>query len=359
MPALEPRIERRSIVCYWARFFSIIAFGAALQVACTAESLPLNRFAFVTSAQAQGAGMPGFADIVDKVKPAVISIRVRVGGGMSGGAQGTAQGSGFFISPDGYAVTNNHVINNGTAIEITMYDGKTYRANVVGADAKTDVALLKVNGRSDFPYVNFSNTPPRVGDWVLVVGNPFGLGGTVTAGIVSARDRNIGGPYDDYIQIDAPVNKGNSGGPAFDQRGNVIGVTSAIYSPSGGSVGIGFAIPADTVKSIVAELKNQGRVSRGWLGVQVQQVTPNIADQLGLKQAEGALVAELPSNSPAARAGIVPGDVLISLNGQAIRDPRELALKVAELQPGQAVRLGVVRNNSQRTVSVTLEAMQQ
>jgi serine protease Do len=344
----------------WALLSSVT--GAALLISGAAGPLHLPGLDLVTPAYAaESAGPPGFADIVQKVKPAVLSVRVRLGGGqqtVGGRGQGVALGSGFFISADGYAVTNNHVVDHATAVEVTTSDGKTYTADVVGTDAKTDVALLKVNGHGDFPYVTFASTPTRVGDWVLVVGNPFGLGGTVTAGIISARGRDIGsGPYDDYIQIDAPVNKGNSGGPAFDQSGNVIGVTTAIYSPSGGSVGIGFAIPAETVKTVVAQLKNKGSVTRGWLGVQVQKVTPDIADSLGLKQAEGALVASLESNTPAARAGIVSGDVITSVNGQAIKDSRELARSVATLQPGETARLGVVHNGSQKAVSVTLGAM--
>ena len=182
----------------------------------------------------------------------------------------TGQGSGFFIAADGYAVTNNHVVDKAKAVEITTDDGKNYDAKVIGTDPRTDLALIKVNGRSDFPFVKLADTAPRIGDWVVAVGNPFGLGGTVTAGIVSARGRDIGsGPYDDYIQIDAPVNKGNSGGPTFDMEGNVIGVNTAIFSPSGGSVGIAFDIPAETVKTVVAQLKDKGFVRRGWIGVQI------------------------------------------------------------------------------------------
>ena len=203
-------------------------------------------------------------------------------------------------------MTNNHVVDKAKAVEITTDDGKTYDAKVIGTDPRTDLALIKVDGRSDFPFVKLAETSPRIGDWVVAVGNPFGLGGTVTAGIVSARGRDIGsGPYDDYIQIDAPVNKGNSGGPTFDMEGNVIGVNTAIFSPSGGSVGIAFDIPAETVKTVVAQLKDKGFVSRGWIGVQIQSVTSDIAEGLGLKGTEGALVAEPQADSPAAKAGIV------------------------------------------------------
>ena len=200
---------------------------------------------------------------------------------------GQAQGSGFFISADGYAVTNNHVVEKATSVEISTDDGKIHTAKVIGTDPRTDLALIKVDG-SNFPYVKLAETSPRIGDWVLAVGNPFGLGGTVTAGIVSARGRDIGaGPYDDFLQIDAPVNKGNSGGPTFNTEGSVIGVNTAIFSPSGGSVGIAFAIPAETVKSVVAQLKDKGSVTRGWIGVQIQPVTPEIADSLGMKKPGG------------------------------------------------------------------------
>ena len=211
----------------------------------------------------------------------------------------TGEGSGFFISPDGYAVTNNHVVDHANSVEIKTDDGATYTAKVIGTDPKTDLALIKVDAKTEFAYVKFSDQAPRVGDWVVAVGNPFGLGGTVTAGIVSARGRDIGaGPYDDYIQIDAPINKGNSGGPAFDIDGNVIGVNTAIFSPSGGSVGIGFDIPAETARLVVAQLKENGHVTRGWIGVQIQPVTADIAESLGMKQAQGAIVDRAAGRQP-------------------------------------------------------------
>src|SRR5262244_2409684 len=349
--------------------------------------------ALTAIAYAQGVQRPmGFADIVDKVKPAVMSVRVKTAGGAKmmgfegdlpsppnsqierffrrfGLPEGatpdepraprnrlvTGQGSGFFITADGYAVTNNHVVDKADTVEVTADDGKTYTAKVIGTDPRTDIALIKVQGRSDFPYVHLADKAPRIGDWVLAVGNPFGLGGTVTAGIVSARGRDIGaGPYDDFIQIDAPVNKGNSGGPTFDVDGNVIGVNTAIFSPSGGSVGIAFDIPADTVKSVVAQLRDNGSVTRGWIGVQIQPVTPDIADSLGLKQATGALVAEPQKDSPAAKAGIVSGDVITSLNDTPVQDPRELARKIGTMTPGASVKLGVVHNGQNKTVTLTL-----
>jgi len=226
---------------------------------------------------------------------------------------------------------------------------------VIGADSKTDIALIKVEGRGDFPHVALAEKAPRIGDWVLAVGNPFGLGGTVTAGIVSASGRDIGnGPYDDFIQIDAPVNKGNSGGPAFNTEGEVMGVNTAIYSPSGGSVGIAFSIPASTVKNVIAQLKDKGSVSRGWIGVQIQPVTADIADSLGLKKAEGALVAEPQANGPAAKAGIESGDVITAVNGETVKDARELARTIGGLAPGNAVKLNVLHKGQDKVINLTL-----
>jgi len=344
------------------------------------------------TSEARGARPVGFADIVEKVKPAVISVRVKVDAGprlslnrddfqfspgspfeffkrfgLPDGQSPNAprrhnytmgQGSGFLISPDGYAVTNHHVVDKAERVEVTTDDGRTYTAKVIGSDPRTDLALIKIDDRSDFSHVRFADHAPRIGDWVLAVGNPFGLGGTVTAGIVSARGRDIGaGPYDDFIQIDAPVNKGNSGGPTFDVDGNVIGVNTAIFSPSGGSVGIAFAIPADTVKTVVAQLKERGYVTRGWLGVQIQPVTRDIADSLGLKAAHGALVAEPQPNSPAARAGIKSGDVITKLNGEPVRDARTLARRVSMLAPGTSVQLALVRGGKEEVVTLTLGEM--
>jgi serine protease Do len=374
--------RRLALLASAAGIGAVLAFGSA-------GFGPTLTF-LTTPAHAETAQRPvGFADIVEKVKPSVISVRVKMnagsqmselGGdepfgqnspfqyffrrfgqempGMRGAPRrrfATGQGSGFFISADGYAVTNNHVVDKAESVEVTTDDGKTHTAKVIGTDARTDLALIKVDGGGDFPYVRLSDQAPRIGDWVLAVGNPFGLGGTVTAGIVSARGRDIGaGPYDDFIQIDAPVNKGNSGGPTFDVDGNVIGVNTAIFSPSGGSVGIAFAIPADTVKSVVGQLKDKGKVTRGWIGVQIQPVTADIADSLGMKVAKGALVAEPQEGSPAAKAGVKSGDVIVSLNGEAVPDARTLARRISSMPPGTAVKIGVYRNGREEILSMVL-----
>ncbi len=333
-----------------------------------------------------------FADVVDRVRSAVVSVKVkatetaeaaddepdmpqfspgdplerffkRFGEESPFKRRGKphkvqSQGSGFLISPDGYVVTNNHVVENATEVSLTMEDGKTVPATVVGTDKKTDLALLKISQAGTYPHVGFGGAVPRVGDWVIAVGNPFGLGGTVTAGIVSARGRDIGsGPYDDFLQIDAPVNRGNSGGPTFNLQGQVVGVNTAIFSPTGGSVGIGFAIPAETVQSVVAALKDKGTVARGWIGVHIQPVTQEIADSLGLKSTKGALVAEAQADSPAKAAGIKSGDVILGIDGERIDGPRELARKVAALGPGKKTDMVYWHDGSERTVSVKLGSL--
>lgn len=368
---------------------SVAVFGAGALLVAPQHALPTS------VANAEVAMRPAsFADIVEKVKPAVFAVRVKVedsgAENMQFGGEfqippgspldrffkrfgfgdipdnlrprhrrhfSMAQGSGFFISSDGYAVTNNHVVERGQTVEIKTDDGKTYKAKVVGTDPRTDIALLKAEG-NNFPYVEFADEQPRIGDWVLAVGNPFGLGGTVTAGIVSASGRDIGaGPYDDFIQIDAPVNKGNSGGPTFNVNGRVIGVNTAIYSPSGGNVGIAFAIPADTVKQVVAQLKEHGQVTRGWIGVQIQPVTPDIAESLGLKEAKGALVATPQSGGPADKAGIKAGDVITSVNGEEVRDARDLAKRIGGMRPDQTVEIGIWRDGERKSLRLTLGTM--
>jgi len=374
--------------CAWRSCATTLVLVASANLASlVAPFPPAGSEAVAAEVDAVGAAAPlGFADIVAKIKPTVVGVRVRVEEATpSEEAQrrnlfppdspfdrffrqfgipipdnpapksGTALGSGFFVSGDGYIVTNNHVVANGSRFEVTIDSGKTYAAKVIGADPQTDLALIKVSASTDFPYVRLAAEAPRSGDWVLVVGNPFGLGGTVTAGIVSARGRDIGaGPYDDFIQIDAPVNQGNSGGPTFNVRGEVIGVNTAIFSPSGGSVGVAFDIPAETVKLVVGQLKDKGHVTRGWIGVQIQPVTPAIADAIGLKNAEGALVAHLEPNSPAAKSGVEAGDVITSVNGEAVKDSRDLARKIAALAPGTSTKLRIFRYGQDKIITVTL-----
>jgi len=311
-----------------------------------------------------------FADLVSKVSPAVVSINVKgdvkmaendgmpipgmpdlpednplydffkqfrkgMPQGPSAPTPSLAQGSGFFVSEDGYLVTNNHVVEDANDISVTMEDGEKFEAKLIGTDPRTDLALLKVTEKTSkkFPFVKFSEKDPRVGDWVLAVGNPFGLGGTVTAGIISAHNRDIGsGPYD-YLQIDAAVNRGNSGGPTFNLDGEVIGVNTAIFSPSGGNVGIAFAVPAALVKQVVTELQSDGSVDRGWLGVVIQNVNDDIADSIGLKEPKGAMITKVTEDGPASKEDIKAGDVIVEVNGEEVEDSRDLARKIAELDP--------------------------
>ncbi len=380
---------------------SAAGLSLALLIAGPGGYLPHTAHAWSLAAQAADATsqpVRGFANLVAKVKPAVISVRVKVdepqsafendehkgenGNGdipMEPGSpmeryfhqfgfdqqqhfhrhhQITGEGSGFFISADGYAVTNYHVVDHAKSVQVTTDDGTLYAAKVIGTDHKTDLALIKVDGKSNFPFVKFADHSPRVGDWVVAVGNPFGLGGTVTAGIVSARGRDIGaGPYDDYMQIDAPINKGNSGGPAFDVDGDVVGVNTAIYSPSGGSVGIGFDIPSATAKMVIAQLKEHGQVTRGWLGVQIQPVTAGIAEGLGFKKAQGAIVDEVQPDSPAAKAGLQSGDVVTAVNGSEVKDARELTRKIGASAPNSTVKLDVLRKGQSKTFDVALGQM--
>ncbi len=353
---------------------------------------------------------PSFADVVEKVSPAVVSVQVKSkvepvsdrGDNSSQGqefqgrgfddlpdnhplkrffrefrgdgngdderahprregrefkrARPVAQGSGFFISEDGYIVTNNHVVEGGQSFAVVTDKGDELEAKLIGTDPRTDLAVLKVDDSRKFTYVDFADDAKvRVGDWVVAVGNPFGLGGTVTAGIVSARGRDIGaGPYDDFIQIDAAVNHGNSGGPAFNLSGEVVGINTAIFSPSGGNVGIAFAIPASTAHEVVQDLMKDGSVSRGWIGVQIQPVNKDIADSLGLADAKGALVSEPQADGPAHKAGIKAGDVIVAVDGKDVASPRELARVIGGIQPGKSVELTVWRNGKSEPVKLEL-----
>jgi len=379
-----------------------LAYASAIAGLALAGTVGLGiPFREPVHAQFKGDGRApaSFADVVERVKPAVVSIHVTNGGapkvaqGPKGSPKNTprdffpdlpddhplneffknlpkewrglpgpgtprpslAQGSGFVISADGYVVTNNHVIDNATKIQVSFDKDNKYEAELVGADARTDIALLKIKGANKaFPFVKFSDQVPRVGDWVVAVGNPFGLGGTVTAGIVSAQGRDIGsGPYD-YMQIDAAVNRGNSGGPTFNLDGEVVGVNTAIYSPSGGNVGIAFAIPARTAKEVVEQLKSTGSVSRGWLGVKIQNVDEDTAASLGLNEAKGALVSEVTPGGPAAAAGLQNGDTILSVNGNKVADSRDLARQIAGYAPNTKVEVRILRGQKEQTVAVKL-----
>ena len=344
-----------------------------------------------------GAPM-SFADIFDRVSPAVVSINVtsrpdasalrkipgfenfpfdlKPRGGQGGGGDGDEEGgppqggrtgkgqpklptqqsagSGFFISADGYIVTNNHVVENAESIKVVMKDETELEATVVGRDEGSDLAVIKVKGgRTNFPFVNFENAgKPRVGDWVIAVGNPFGLGGTATAGIISAYGRDIGETFVDYIQIDAPINRGNSGGPTFDIYGRVIGVNTAIFSPSGGSVGIGFAIPAEVADNVTKQLIAGGKIQRGYIGATIQNFTPDLAEAQGLGVQKGAIVSDLVPAGPSARAGLMPGDVVVAINNVPVKTSTELTREVAKGRAGDVLKLEVIREGKHRLIEV-------
>lgn len=270
----------------------------------------------------------------------------------------TSLGSGFIIDPSGFIVTNNHVIPSDS-ITVTLADGITMPARVVGRDPKTDLALLKVNPRKPLPAAKFGNSDTaEVGDWVIAIGDPFGIGSTVTAGIVSARNRNINsGDYDDFIQTDAPINRGNSGGPLFDMDGNVIGINSAIFSPSGGSVGIGFSIPSNLARQIVGQLRQFGSARRGWIGVRIQQVTPEIAEGLGMSNTRGALVTNVTAGGPAARAGLRNGDLITGFDGKPVGDDRALPRIVADTPIGKTVSLDMLRRGQKQSLKITVQRL--
>jgi serine protease Do len=268
----------------------------------------------------------------------------------------TSLGTGFIVDQSGLIVTNNHVVENAEQIAVTLNDGTTLAAKLIGRDEKTDLALLKIAVRKPLPAARFGDSDKaRIGDWVIAIGNPFGLGSTVTAGIISARNRDIeAGPYDDFIQTDAPINKGNSGGPLFDMEGNVVGVNSAIFSPTGGSVGIGFAIPSNMARQVIGQLRQYGSVRRGWVGIRIQPVMQDIAEGMGLRSAGGALVADVTANGPAAKAGIKNGDVITAFDGKKIADPRSLSRLAADTQIGKTVSIDLLRKGKKITVHLTV-----
>ena len=384
-----------------AALAALMIGGAGFALAGAETTAPGTALSAAAVAEAPAAVAPlaGFADIVDAVRPAVVNIEVvREAGRRSDSAEQDgedeferfdeflerffgerhgdhdkddgdgrfhdrqghlsprAAGAGFIIDAAGTIVTNNHVVAGAERIRVTLNDGRGFEARLVGRDPATDLAVIEIDAGEDLPFVAFGDSKAtRVGDWVLTIGNPFGLENSVTMGIVSARGRSIGaGRYDDFLQIDAPINRGNSGGPAFNTRGEVIGVNTAIFSPSGGSVGIGFAIPSAMVEEIVAELRADGRVERGWLGVRIQPVTEDLAEGLDLDEARGALVAEVTEASPAEAAGLAPGDVVLSVNGEAIDDVRDLTRTIARLDPGSDAELGLWRRGERAEVTVEL-----
>jgi serine protease Do len=383
---VDPRARRRTILASVA-VASLAAAGAFGEFALT--SAPVAHAAAVSTSDLPQT-MPSFAPLIDRVKGAVVSVKVKIVessatsdsdvpaqwdnlppeiqqflkrfGQHNGAPQNqnpqsvmTGEGSGFFVSSDGFIVTNNHVVQNAKTVTVTMLDGKILDAKVVATDPKTDLAVIKVDEKGDYPFVTFASEKPRIGDWVVAIGNPYGLGGTVTAGIISADGRDIGdGPYDRFLQIDAPINRGNSGGPTFNMQGQVVGVNTAIFSPSGGSVGIGFAIPAQTAENVVDALEHGGVVSRGYLGVNIQPVTAAIADSLSMKSAEGAIVDQVMPGTPAAEAGLKSGDVITKLDGKDVHDASDLSLRVASFKPGAKVEMTYMRDGVEKTVEVTL-----
>ena len=392
-PMLTPATRRSRA----KTFITALSIGlAATAFGCT----PADRF---SAMDPTGPSVPSFAPVVQEVMPAVVNVSAiqRVNKAAADGEEthafrsksqvalrglppaaldellrrfldprdrkalsgpkvaSMALGSGFIIDPSGYVVTDDHVVENAEKVTVIVQDTTEYAARIVGRDPLTDLALLKIDAERPLSYVRWGDSDAaRVGDWVLAIGNPFGLDNTVSSGIISGRGRDIhSGPYDDFLQIDAAMNRGNSGGPTFDLHGNVIGINTAIYSPNGGSVGIGFAIPANRAKPVVEQLRERGRVARGWLGVQIQQVTPELVQSLGLSTAAGALVARVGAGSPAAVAGFEQGDVILSINGRDIRRMRDLPLVIAETPIGQMAAITVWRRNAAMTLRPVISEM--
>ena len=370
-----------------------LAAALALPLALGVVAWPGAHAAPVMPVAAPTFAQPQFADVIEDVQPAVVKIAVsknaakvaRLEGrpmqldpdspmgqffrhfGPGPFAFGPQQsdpnaklegvGSGFVFDQSGYIVTNNHVIDGADDIKVTLSDGRELAAKLIGSDAQTDLAVIKVEAKEPLPVVSFADSDKaRVGDWVVAIGSPFGLGGSVTAGIISARGRDIhSGPYDDYLQIDAPINSGNSGGPVINAEGRVVGVNTAIYSPNGGNIGIGFAIPAREAERVVGELRTHGGVTRGWLGVQIQAVSAAMAEALRVKDANGALVAAVVDKSPAARAGVQVGDVILKFGDTAIKDARDLSKAVAKAEPGSKVHIDIVRNGRAERLTTVID----
>jgi serine protease Do len=375
MPSLPP-LRRR------ARLAGAIAALALVIAACAAAGSAtwLLRPAPATAQRAQL--VPDFADLAERVLPAVVNISVTgersaqippelrgtpyerfFRDQLRGGRQIIrGAGSGFVIDPSGFVVTNNHVIGNATRVTVSLQDGTEFPARVVGSDDLTDLALLRIEARRPLPALTWGSSGAlRVGQWVLAAGNPFGLGGSVTSGIVSARGREIGaGPFDDFIQTDAAINPGNSGGPVFNMAGEVVGISTAIFSPSGANAGIGFATPSDLARGVIEQIQRGGRVERGWLGVSVQDLGADEAGGAGAsvptprggRRRGGVLVAGVERNSPAAKAGMRQGDVVVAINGERVETSRALVRNVAAIEPGQTVRLTVLRNGREEEMRV-------
>ncbi len=371
------------------RYAAVFALPLALGVV----AWPAAQAAPVMPAAAPSFAQPQFADVIENVQPAVVKIAVSKNaakvarlegrpmqldpdspmgqffrhfgpgpyafGPQQGEPEGKVEGlgSGFVIDKSGYIVTNNHVIDGADDIKVTLTDGRELPAKLIGTDPQTDLAVIKVEAKDELPAVAFADSDKaRVGDWVVAIGSPFGLGGSVTAGIISARGRDIhSGPYDDYLQIDAPINAGNSGGPVINAEGRVVGVNTAIYSPNGGNIGIGFAIPAREAERVVGELRNHGGVTRGWLGVQIQPVTAEMAEALRVKDASGALVAAVVDKSPAERAGVKVGDVILKFGETPIKDARDLSKAVAKAEPGSKVHIDIVRNGKEERLATVID----
>ena len=378
----KPRIGRTLV----AAAISAAIVGA---VAITEPWSPANAAAGAGVAMTTMQG--GFADLVSEVRPAVVNVQVTrairpaahsrmkwrrpgmefpemfrhfrsmPGFAMPDMPRAESVGSGFIVDASGLIVTSHHVVKAAESVTVTLQDGRKLEARVAGIDSRTDLALLEVDAGESLPVVEFGDSDrTRIGDWVVAVGNPFGLGGTVTAGIVSGRGRDIGsGPYDDYLQLDAPINRGNSGGPLFDRSGRVVGVNTAIFSPTGGNVGIGFAIPANVAKPVIESLRTDGKVDRGWLGVQIQRIGETMAEALGLEEPKGALVASVMPDGPAAGAGLRPGDVILSFAGEPLDTMKDLPRIVAGIDSGTEVEIEVWRDGGRETLTATIGAQGQ